>query len=129
MDDRLKLSIMEMVDECEYNLRSFKDITNGVTIVSPNGDGQRKYINQERADIATLLGHAYKLIIDYRAHKKELEEIEAQKLSGEGVVKNTLNEFDALIGCSHNAIQVEDTDNHQHQDDLVVQQIQPRGAP
>ena len=104
---------MEMVDECQYNLRSFKDITNGVTIDSPNGDGQKKNVNQERADIAALLGHAYKLILNHRAHEKQLSEIESQKLSGEGVVKNTLDEFDALIGSPEDddSVQVEDTEN------------------
>ena len=114
-DERLKLSIMEMVDECEYNLRSFKDITDGVTIETPTGDGQhqKKNVTQERADLAILLGHAYRLIVGYRAHEQKLLEIESKKLSGEGVVKNTINEFEALFGGqfaeNDDSIHVEET--------------------
>ena len=89
VDERLKLSIMDMLDECEFNLRSFKDITLGVTI--SNGNGQRNQITQERADIATLLSHAYKLIVDHRNNQKNLMEMEALKISGEGIIKNTLS--------------------------------------
>ena len=37
MEERLKLSIMDMLDECEFNLRSYKDITSGVTVSNGNG--------------------------------------------------------------------------------------------
>ena len=124
IEDRLKLSIMEMVDECEYNLRSFKDITSGVTISS--GNGQRRQVTQDRADIANLLSNAYKLIVAHRNHEKHLIEMEALKNSGDGIIKNTLTEFDSLISSVTNVQLEEDEFQLDGEDQASQDMIQPR---